>query len=95
MGSNQGEWRNSGICVQLVLLARDTALDVFVHELHKTWPPELHSNELMGLEIPWVASGFVIMTVGKDRTVEGVLQGNIDTTFVCKNMIVKLPVGEP
>ena len=34
----------------------------------------------------------MIMTVGKDGTAEGVLQGNIDMTFVGQDVIIKLPV---
>ena len=48
------------------------AFDTFAHELHETWPPELSGNELMGLEIARVASGLMIMAVGKDRVTEGV-----------------------
>ena len=47
------EWRNSGVCIGLVLLACGAALDIFMHKLHKARLPELYDNELVGLEITW------------------------------------------
>ena len=68
--------------VRFVLLARDTAFNVFAHKLHKAWPPEFSGNELTGLEIPGMAGSLVVMAVGKDRVMEGALWRNIDMTFV-------------
>ena len=33
MGLDWGKWRDSGVHVGLVLLARDAALDILVHKL--------------------------------------------------------------
>ena len=57
--SNLGERRNSGVCVQFVLLACGTALNVLAYELYKTWPPELGGDELASFEVPgdWWSHG--------------------------------------
>ena len=39
-------------------------------------------------------SSFMVMTVGEDGTAEGVLQEDVDATFVCDDMAIKLLVGE-
>ena len=50
--------------------------------LCETWPPEFGGDELAGFEVPGVASGLMIVAVGKDGATEGVLWGDIDVTFV-------------
>ena len=57
------------------MLACSTALDVFVHELFKTWPPELDGDELAGFEITRVAGSFVVVAVSEDGVMEGVSGG--------------------
>ena len=89
-----GEWGNSGVHVRFVLLACGTSFNIFVHELSKAWPPELGSNKLPSFEIYRVTSSFMVMTAGKDGVIEGILWEDIDTTFVCEDMVVKLPVRE-
>ena len=44
MGFDQGEWRDSGMCVGLVLLACSAAFNVFSHKLCESWPSEFSSN---------------------------------------------------
>ena len=78
--------------VGVVLLAHGTALDILLHELHETQPPEFRGDELASLEITWVTGSFVVVTAGEDGAVEGVLQGNIDIVLVCQDMVIKLPV---
>ena len=91
-GLDQGERRNGGVCVQLVLLAHSTAFDVFLHKLHETQSSELSSNKLMSLEVSRMTSSLVGMTLGKNRVVEGTIRGHIDASFVYKDMIVEFPV---
>ena len=93
-GFDWSEQGNGGVHVQLVLLACGTAFNVLAHKLHETQPPEFSSDELTSLEIPRVASSFVVMTLGEDRTVEGISRWDIDTSPVCEDMIVKFPVEE-
>ena len=63
-----------------------------MHELCKAQPPEFSSDKLTSFEVTRVTSSLVVMTVGEDRLTEGILWGNIDTTFVHENVIVVLPV---
>ena len=63
-----------------------------MHKLCETWPPELGSNELVGLEVTRVAGSFVVVAVGEDGATEGVLWRDIDATFVGQDTIIELPV---
>ena len=94
MGLDWGERWDSGVGVGFILLAYGAAFNVSVYEVGKTWPPEFSSNKLSGLEITRVSGSFMVMTLGEDRAMEGVLQGNVDTTFVCENVVIVLPVRE-
>ena len=89
-----GEWGNGGVSVQLVLLAHGTAFDISAHKLGKTWPPELFGDKLVGFEITRVTGSLMVVAVGEDGAAEGVLQGNVDMTFVGQDMIVELPIRE-
>ena len=82
MGFDQGERRDGGVRVSLVLLAHGTAFNIFAYELRETRPPELRGDELAGLEITGVAGGLVVVAAGEDGTTERVLRGNIDMAFV-------------
>ena len=48
----------------------------------------------MSFEISGVTSSFMVMTLGKDRVVEGVSRGNIDMALVCEDVVIKCPVRE-
>ena len=76
------------------MLACGAAFDVFLHELHETWPPEFGSNELTDFKITGVAGSFMVMAAGKDGAVEGVLRGNVDVTFVGQDMVIEFPIQE-
>ena len=78
--------------VRFVLLARDTAFNVFAHKLCETWPPKLRGNKLASFEITGVASSLMVVAAGEDGATEGVVQGNVDATFVDQDMLVKFPV---
>ena len=64
------------------MLAHGTAFDVLPHELRETRPLKLGGDELASFEVTQVASSLVVVAAGKDGATEGVLRGNIDTTFV-------------
>ena len=83
------------MCVNLVLLAKGTALDVAVDEGSKAGPPEFGGNQLSGFQEAGVSGGFMIMASRKDGTVEGVVSGDIDTAFVGEDAGFNLPVGQP
>ena len=41
-----------------------------------------------------MASSLVVVAAGEDGATEGVLRGDVDTTFVGQDVIVESPVGE-
>ena len=91
-GLDQGKQRDGGVCVGLVLLAHGTALNVLSHELCETQPSELCSDELANIEVTRVASSLMIVALSKDRVAEEVVWRNIDTAFICEDVVVKLPI---
>ena len=58
------------------MLARGTALNVFVYKLCKTWPPKFRGDELVNFEITQVTDGLVVVATGKNGAMEGILQGD-------------------
>ena len=76
------------------MLTCGTALDILVHKVCEAWPPELDSDKLVGLEITRVSSGLMVMAVGEDGSVEGVLWRNIHMAFVSEEIVIIFPVGE-
>ena len=80
--------------VGFVLLAGCAAFDISAGKGGKAWPPEFGSNKLVDFKKAGVASGFMIMTAGKDGAAEGVVGGNIDAAFVGEDARVHLPVSK-
>ena len=81
------------MCVNLVLLAKGTALDVAADEGSKAGPPEFSCDQLSCLQEARVTGGLVIMAALEDGTAEGVVRGDIDTAFVREDAGFNLPVG--
>ena len=79
--------------VNLVLLAKGTALDIAADEESKTGPPELGGDQLSGFQEAGVSGGFMIVASCKDGAAEGVVGGDIDTAFIGKDAGFNLPVG--
>ena len=94
VGLDRGKRGDGGVCVGFILLACSTALDVLAHKLCETRPPELRGDELAGLEVTRVTGGFMVVAAAEDGATEGVLRGDVDTTFVGQDMVIELPVGE-
>ena len=94
IGPDWGEWGDGGMCVRLVLLACSTAFNVFPHKLCKTWPPEFSGYKLASLQITGMTSGVMVMTLGEDRSTEGVVWGNVHMAFVCEDMVIEPSVRE-
>ena len=76
------------------MLAHDVAFDILVYELCETRLLEFGGDELVSFEITQVASGLMVVALGEDGSMEEILWGDVDTTFVCEDMIVILPVQE-
>ena len=75
-------------------MARGATFDIFAHKLCETGPPKFRGDELASFEITWVTSGLMVVAVGEDGTVEGVLRGDVDTTLIGQDAVIELPVGE-
>ena len=82
MGFDWSEQRDDGVSVELVLLAHGAAFNILAHKVCKAQPPEFSSNELASLEVTEVSDSHVVMTVDENGVTEGILWGNIDTSFV-------------
>ena len=93
-GFDWGERWDGGVCVQLVLLADGTALDVFSNVGSETGPPEVTGDQLASFKVTGVSGGFVIMTLLEDGATEGIIVGNIYSVFVGKDTGFVLPVRE-
>ena len=78
--------------IGLVLLAHSAVFDILLDKLCKARPLELGGNELASLEVAGVTSGLIAMASNEDGAMEGVVQGNVDTPFICENMVVIFPV---
>ena len=75
-----------------VLLTDSAALDIAPHILHEAWPPEFRSDELPCLQIPRVTCSFMVMAMGEDGVVEGILRGDIDLFLAGEDVVIILPV---
>ena len=73
MRLDQREWWESGMCIRLVLLACGTASNTFGHKLCKTGPPELRGDMLASFKVTRVACHLMVMAMGEDGMMEGVL----------------------
>ena len=49
-GQDRTEWRNSRVCVDLVLLACHTASNEMFDEGEEAWPPEVMLEDRLGVE---------------------------------------------
>ena len=76
------------------MLAHGIAFDVLAHKLCKTGPSKFRDDELTSLKINRVAGSLMVVAVGEDGAMEGVLWGDIDTTFVSQDMVIVFPIGE-
>ena len=80
--------------VSLVLLAEGTAFDIAAYIGSEARPPEFSGDQLASFQEAGVAGGFVIVTTLEDGAAEGVVCGDIDTTFISEDTSFDLPVGE-
>ena len=92
MGLDWCEQGDGGVCLQFVLLTHGAVLNVFLHKLCEALSPEFSSDKLVSFEITRVSSSFMIMAAGEDGVVEGALWENVDTAFICEDMVIIFPV---
>ena len=94
MGFDWSEWRDSRVCVSLVLLAHGIAFDIFPHKLCKTWPLEFRGDKLAGFEISRMGDSLVVIVMSKDGVVERVIRENVDPSVVYEDMVIVFPVRQ-
>ena len=94
-GFNGRKGGYSGVCVNLVLLAKGTAFDVLADEGGESGPPELGGNQLSGFQEAGVSGGFMVVTSRKDGAAEGVVGGDINMALISEDAGFNLPVGQP
>ena len=80
--------------VNLILLAGGTAFNILADEGSEPWPPELSSDQLSGFKKTRMTGGFVVMAPFKDGAAEGVVGGDIDTSFIGEDFRLHLPVSK-
>ena len=76
-GFDRREGGYGGVGVNLVLLAKGTALDVAADEGSESGPPEFSGDQLSSFQEAGVSGGFMIMASCKDGAAEGVVGGDI------------------
>ena len=81
--------------VNLVLLAKGTALDIAADKGGEAWPPEVSGDQLASLQEAGMTGGFMIMAALEDGAVEGIVCRDVDVTLVRKDAGFDLPVSEP
>ena len=76
-GLDRSERWNSGVGVQLVLLAGSAPFNIMLDELDKIRPPKFSSDKLASLEVTQVASGSVVMITADNGLLKCIILGNI------------------
>ena len=82
------------MCVNFILLAGGAPFNISANKGSEAQPPKLRSNELTCFQETGVAGGFVVMAACENGAAEGLVSGNVDTTFVGEDAGFHLPVGE-
>ena len=83
------------MCVDFVLLAEGTALDVATDEGGETGPPEFGGDQLSSFQEAGMSGRFMIMAPLKNGAAKGIIRGNIDTVFIGEDAGFDLPVSQP
>ena len=93
-GFNRRQGGYGGVCVGLILLAKGTAFDITADKRGEAGPPEFGGDQLTRFEEAGVAGGFMVMAPCKDGATERIIGRYVDTTFVCEDAGLDLPVSE-
>ena len=83
------------MCVNLVLLAEATALDISADEGGESGPPEFGGDQLTRFQEARVASRFMIMAAFENSAAKGVVCRDVDAAFISEDACLDLPVSEP
>ena len=82
-----------GVRVNLVLLAKGTALDIAADKGSEARPPEFSGDQLASFQEAGMTGGFMIMAAFEDGAVEGVICRDVDAAPVSEDAGFDLPVG--
>ena len=82
-----------GVCVNLVLLAKGTALNIAADEGGKSRPPELGSYKLACFQEAGMPGRFMIMAACENGAAKGIVRGDVDTAFVGEDASFNLPIS--
>ena len=93
-GWNREERRSGCMYVDLVLLARSTALDITVDIGGEAWPPELGSNKLASLENTRMTCCGMVMVASHNGVAQFSISRDIDMTLVSQDACIIVPVRE-
>ena len=93
-GFDGRQGRHSGVCVDLVLLAKSAAFDISADVGGEAGPPEFGRDQLTCFQEAGMTRGLVIVATLEDGATEEVVGGNVDTPFVHKDAGLDLPVGQ-
>ena len=80
--------------VNLVLLAKGTALNIAADEAGESRPPEFGGDQLACFQEAGVAGRVVIMAAFEDGAAKGVVGGDIDVAFVSEDACLDLPISK-
>ena len=91
---NREKWRSRWMGIDLVLLARGTAVDKTVNIRGEARPPKLRGNKLASFENSRMTSSGMVMVTSNDRVAQVSISRDIDTALVSQDASIIVPVGE-
>ena len=80
--------------IDLVLLARGTAVDKTVNIRGEARPPKLRGNKLASFENSRMTSSGMVMVTSNDRVVQVSIGRDIDAALVSQDASIIVPVRE-
>ena len=94
-GRDGGKWGSRRVSIDLVLLARGTAVYIAANEGSKARPPKFRGNKLMSFKNARVASSRVVMMAGNHRSAKVCICRNVNMILKSEDTHIIVPVGEP
>ena len=80
--------------VDLILLAKGTALYIAADEGGEPGPPKFSGNELACFQETGVAGRLMVMAACENGVAKGIVRGDVDAALVGKDACVNLPVSK-
>ena len=82
------------MCVNLVLLARGTSMDICANIGCKAQPPKFRGNELASFENSWMTGSGVVMVAGNNGMAKCSIIWHVDLVLISQDTSIIVPVGE-